>query len=82
MIYDAQYRMTDIREESGDVADDEIVSLKPTPGGILYFTDLAGAGKKLEWDDDADGTFIDDEENGKLIITTAEGSVLFTKVQS
>jgi hypothetical protein len=85
MIYDAYYRMTDLRSEvleREQQPSEQIVSLKPVAGGILFFHDGASIGRMLEWDDEGDDTFIDNEEEGTLVVTTDTGSVLFTKVDS
>lgn len=82
MIYGGYYQMTDARTDAMEgavLADDEVVTLKPTPGGILYFNE-AGDGRFLEWDDEATDTFVDNEAAGTLVVTTKQGSVLFTKV--
>lgn len=78
MIYDALYRMTDHREGASE--DQPVVRLAPTPGGLLYETEGMSDTKMLEWDDDKPDTFIDDEDHGRLFVTTATGLVMFEKV--
>jgi len=74
MIYDVEYRVTDLRPEPVE----GVVTLKASPGGLLMFEH--GDGRLLEWDDDDPDAFVDDEKNGVLIVTTKTGSLLFTKV--
>ena len=80
MIYDAYYQRTDLREACKD-SSSLPVQLKPTPGGLLYYEHGSDTPKKLEWDDEDPDAYVDDEPNGVLIVTTAEGPVMFQKIE-
>lgn len=80
MIYEAYYQRTDMRPDYKDVGSLP-VRLKPTPGGLLFYEHGSDTPNKLEWDDEDPDAFVDDEENGVLIVTTAEGPVLFQKIE-
>lgn len=80
MIYEAYYQRTDLRADYKDQSSMP-VQLKPTPGGLLYYEQGSDTPKKLEWDDEDPDAFVDDEANGVLIVTTADGPVMFQRIE-
>jgi hypothetical protein len=78
MDFNAYYKVTDTRPDPTP-SQGAITRVNPVPGGIMFWDSL-DKDHKLEWDDDREDTFIDDEKSGTLIVVTATGSVMFQKV--
>ena len=78
MDYNAYYTVTDTRPEPTP-SQSVVTPVRSVPGGVMFW-DALEKDHKLEWDDEKEDTFIDDEKSGTLIVVTATGAVMFQKV--
>lgn len=72
MKTDIAYEVVDMRE----VPIGRFGVIHPVPGGLKVFTER-GYASFLEWDDEDDEAFIDDEERGTISVVTTTGRVEF-----
>ena len=59
MDYNADYRVTDLRTDPSP-SENALTPVVPCLGGVMFW-DALDKEHKLEWDDEADDTFIDDD---------------------